>query len=99
MNEVTHEELDESFKVRISWPKTIGWVKTFSLTNGAGITFSGRLYWDANDGYNIYWDNDKAPEMADRPEFEYVLDSYMQGDWYKGVPPYGDLSDAGMDGA
>lgn len=99
MNEVTHEELDESFNIKISWPKTIAFVKTFSLTNGAGVTFSGRLYWDANDGYTIQWDNDKAPEMADRPEFEYVLDSHMLGNWGKSMPQYGDLSDAGMDGA
>jgi hypothetical protein len=99
MSEVTLNELRESFNINISWPKTLGWVKSFDLTNGAGIKFSGRLYWDANDGYTIYWDNDKAPEMADRPEFEYMLDSYTSDPWDLKIPPYGDLSDAGMDGA
>ena len=98
MESVTYKELDESFKVNISWPKTIGYVKTFDITNGAGIKFSGRLYWGSNDGFTIYWDNEKAPEMAGRPDFASVLDSYMLDVWTT-IPPYGDLSDAGMDGA
>lgn len=97
MNEVTLDELKDSFNVDISWAKTLSWVKTFHLTNLTGAKFSGRLYWDSNDGYSIYWDNDMAPVMADRPEFEYTLDSYATDPWY--IPPVGDLSDAGMDGA
>jgi len=97
MNEVTLDELKESFNINMSWQKVIGWVKTFDMTNGAGVKFSGRLYWDSNDGYSIYWDNEKAPDMADRPEFEYMLDSYASDPWF--IPPIGDMSDAGMDGA
>ena len=95
-NEVTLNELVESFVVNVGWPKTIGWVKTFTLTNGAGVRFSGRLYWDANEGYSIYWDNDKAPEMADRPEFEYCLDSYAADPWY--IPSYEVISDTEAEG-
>jgi len=97
MNEVTLNELKESFDIDVSWPETLGWVKVFHLTNGAGVKFSGDLYWDTHDGYNIVWHNGMAPEMADRPEFEYMLDSYTTDVSF--VPPYGDLSDAGMDGA
>lgn len=98
MTEVTLDELKKSFTVDMGWQKTIGWVKEFKLRGfDDGVTYSGRLYWDANDGYTVYWDNEKAPPMADRPEFEYVLDSYSTDPWF--IPPYGDLSDAGMDGA
>jgi hypothetical protein len=98
MEDVTLDELKESFSVDVSWPKTIGWVKTFTLREKpTGILYAGRLYWDANDGFTIYWDNEKAPEIASRPEFEYTLDSITNDPWF--IPPYGDLSDAGMDGA
>ena len=97
MNEVTIDELNKEFNVDISWPKTIAWVKAFKMRSFSdGVTYSGRLYWDSNDGYSIHWDNDVAPAMADRPEFEYILDSSISDPWV--IPPYGDLSDAGMDG-
>lgn len=98
MTEVTLDELKKEFNVDISWAKTIAWVKTFKMRGFSdGVTYSGRLYWDSNDGYTVHWDNDVAPAMADRPEFEYTLDSYATDPWF--VPPFGDLSDAGMDGA
>lgn len=97
MSAVTLNEIRESFDIDISWPKTIAYVKTFTLTNGAGVKFKGRLYWDSNDGFSVYWET-KAPEMAFQEDFLYELDSYSNDPEFI-VPPYGDLSDAGMDGA
>lgn len=96
------DELKEAFEVNIGWPKTLGWVKPFNLTDKSGVKFNGRLYWDANDGYSIYWDSERAPEMAHRPDFAYALDMYNIDPWYQEpseIPQFGDPSDAGMDGA
>ena len=49
----------------------------FADTNSAK-TYTGRLYWDAHDGYSMMWDEDIAPEDWDRPEFEYLLDSILE---------------------
>ena len=64
INEVKHEQT--------------GFVRHLQLADtNLGKTYSGRLYWDSNDGYSMWWDGDK-PEGTDRPEFEYVLDSICE---------------------
>lgn len=49
-----------------------GFTKSIILNDGTN-QYSGRLYWDSHDGYEMMWDSKKPPE-ADRPEFEYTLD-------------------------
>ena len=90
-------EVLSTFEVNISWPDLTGWKKRFSLVDDNNVKYTGRLYWDEDDGYRVYWDDDKFPDMANRPEFEYVLDSISTN--RDDIPQYGDLSDAGMDGA
>jgi hypothetical protein len=98
MSVVTLDELKKTFNVEVSWPKTIAYVKTFKIRSYSdGTTYSGRLYWDANDGFSVYWEGDGAPAMAFEEDFLYTLDSYSTDTNF--IPPYGDLSDAGMDGA
>ena len=80
--EVTVSEMNESFDISQNRRRESGWVKDFKLVNGAGTLFAGRLIWDEEYGYNINWDT-YAPEMASRPEFEYVLDSILE-DKYNG---------------
>jgi len=80
--EVTVSEMNESFNIKQRMRRETGWVKDFELVNGARALFAGRLYWDENDGYRVTWDTSE-PEMAGRPEFEYVLDSILE-DKYNG---------------
>ena len=80
--EVTVSEMNESFNIKQRMRRETGWVKEFELVNGARMLFAGRLMWNENYGYDVVWDTSK-PEMADRPEFEYVLDSILE-DKYNG---------------
>lgn len=75
--EVTVSEMNESFDIHQNRRLETAWVKDVSLVNGAHKLFTGRLRWDENQGYDMIWDGDK-PEMANRPEFEYVLDSILE---------------------
>jgi hypothetical protein len=96
IDQVTIQEMKELFTVRQQRRRETAWVKDFELSNGYRKEFfAGRLTWDENYGYNVIWDTD-VPEIAHRPEFEYVLDCITNDSQ---VPQYGDLSDAGMDGA
>lgn len=80
--EVTVDEMLESFSIKQRLRRETAWAKDFELVNGARNLFAGRLIWDENYGYDIIWDTDE-PEMASRPEFEYVLDSILE-DKYNG---------------
>ena len=80
--EVTVDEMNESFSIKQRMRRETGWVKDFELVNGARKLFAGRLMWNEDFGYDVIWDTEK-PEMANRPEFEYVLDSILE-DKYNG---------------
>ena len=75
--EVTVSEMNDSFSITQLMRRETGWCKKFELVNGARMLFSGTLYWDEDNGYEAFWDG-KKPEMANRPEFEYVLDSILE---------------------
>lgn len=78
--EVTREEILNKYMVQSSGIATTGWTKYIILNTGSpNGQYIGRLHWDSNDGYTMFWDNDKAPKEAYRPEFEYVLDSITEG--------------------
>ena len=80
--EVTVSEMNDSFDIRQVFRRETGWVKSFVLVDGERVLFGGRLHWDEDNGYEAFWDG-KKPEMANRPEFEYVLDSILE-DKYNG---------------
>jgi hypothetical protein len=95
MQEITERELLNKYMVQSSGTKVTSWSRFISFNDGSKEEFNGTLRWDENDGYWIEWYNGK-PAMADRPEFEYIVDCITNE---KRIPEYGDLSDAGMDGA
>lgn len=94
MQEVTEKELLDTYMVQSERAIVTAW-RRFVVLNDGDNEFMGTLTWDSDDGYRMCWWND-IPVMSERPEFEYVLDSITN----RGrIPQYGDLSDAGMDGA
>ena len=81
MDEVTRGEILSKYVVESKGIATTGWTKYITLhTDGKDKKYTGRLHWDSNDGYNMVWDDNKMPEEAYRPEFEYVLDCISEGD-------------------
>jgi len=76
--EVTRKELLDKYMVQSSGIQSTGWTKQIILHNGSvNGQYVGRLHWDSHDGYSMYWDTPAPPE-ADRPEFEYILDSITE---------------------
>ena len=80
--EVTVDEMNKAFNIKQRMRRETGWVKDFELVDTNRKLFAGRLMWDENYGYDVIWDTEKH-EMANRPEFEYVLDSILE-DKYNG---------------
>jgi hypothetical protein len=80
--EVTVDEMNKAFNIKQRMRRETGWVKDFELVDTNRKLFAGRLMWDENYGYDVIWDTDK-PDMANRPEFEYILDSILE-DKYNG---------------
>ena len=70
--EVTITELMDTYMISSDEKMSTGFAKSIILNDGTN-KYSGRLYWDSHDGYEMIWDG-AAPPEADRPEFEYVLD-------------------------
>lgn len=84
MQEVTGEELLNKYMIQSSHPVVKSWVKQFILNTGeVDGEYTGRLYWNDDDGYSIVFDHNTPPE-ADRPEFNYILDSLTRQDYYNG---------------
>ena len=70
--EVTVSEIMKKYMVSSDGKVSTGFAKSIILNDGTN-QYSGRLYWDSHDGYEMIWDKTIPPE-ADRPEFEYILD-------------------------
>jgi len=70
--EVTVSEIMKKYMVSSDGKMSTGFAKSIILNDGTN-QYSGRLYWDSHDGYEMIWDGNSPPE-ADRPEFEYILD-------------------------
>jgi len=79
--EVTGEELQNKYMIQSSHPVVTSWVKDVMFIVDGLTRYEGRLRWDANNGYEMFWD-DRTPPEADRPEFEYILDSLTRQDYY-----------------
>ena len=83
MNDITIEEITEHYEVRLRLSQITAWCKHVEFIGKDGEKVKGRLRWDENTGYEMFWD-DVPPvglmELAHRPEFEYTLDSYTNGD-------------------
>lgn len=85
MNDITIEEITEHYLVKLRLRQETAWVKHIEFISKQDEVISGRLRWDENTGYEMFWD-DIPPvglmELADSPEFEYVIDSNTEGDGY-----------------
>ena len=71
------KELLETYDVNLYETRTTGMMKEFELVNPLNNnSFTGRLYWNENDGYEIYWTT-SSPELAKRDYFESALDTVL----------------------
>ena len=76
--EVSQNEIINKYKIELQNKKITGWCKEVVMTHfQTGQSYVLRIYWDSHDGYSQMYDHG-APEEADRPEFEYVIDSLTE---------------------
>lgn len=77
--EVTGEELLSLYNIVSVGSRVKSWVKPFILESldTDYKDYIGRLHWDEDNGYEVFWETEPAPQ-ADRPEFEYILDSLIE---------------------
>jgi hypothetical protein len=74
---IDSKELLQTYDVNMYDHEVTGWMKEFELVNPLNNqSFAGRLYWNSDDGYSIYWD-DNEPKLAEREDFEYALDTAL----------------------
>jgi hypothetical protein len=78
--EALGEQLQNKYVIQSSGPKVTSWVKDVIFIVDGITRYEGRLRWNENDGYEMFWD-DKVPLEADRPEFNYILDSLTRQDY------------------
>ena len=80
LSELTMSEMArEGYQVVLEEKEETGWVKTITITNKAGVSTTYWLYWDMGEGYRLEIVNGIGlPDLAMRPEFEYVLDSLTE---------------------
>ena len=76
LSELTMSEMvREGYQVVLEEKEDTAWVKTITITDRAGVANTYWLYWDMGDGYRLEIVNGIGlPDLAMRPEFEYVLD-------------------------
>ena len=76
LSELTMSEMArEGYQVVLEEKEDTAWVKTITITDKAGVSNRYWLYWDMGDGYRLeVIDGIGLPDLAMRPEFEYVLD-------------------------
>ena len=76
---ITLEEIQEGYFIRTRLHMETSWVRFLEFYTEDDEVYGARLRWDENHGYEIFW-VDEPPQdlrdMANRPEFEYVIDSY-----------------------
>jgi hypothetical protein len=76
---ITIKEIQQEYFINLKLHMETSWVRFMEFRTDDNKVYGARLRWDENYGYEIFW-VDEPPkdlkDMADRPEFEYVLDSY-----------------------
>ena len=78
---VTMDEIHVNYGVKLKLRQETSWVKHIKFMDNSANTYSARLRWDENTGYTMFWDDVPPADLvtlANRPEFEYVIDSYTE---------------------
>lgn len=65
----------DTYVIIDSVKKNTGWRKEVRLRDKNGNEYNLTLNWNEDIGYQAYWPDDDMPPLADRPEFEYIVDS------------------------
>ena len=75
LSELTMSEMArEGYQVVLEEKEDTAWEKTITITDKNDNSQQLKLYWDIQDGYSVVFDGVGFPDLAMRPEFEYVLD-------------------------
>ena len=75
LSELTMSEMArEGYQVVLEEKEDTAWEKTITITDKNDNSQQLKLYWDIQDGYSVMFDGVGFPDLAMRPEFEYVLD-------------------------
>ena len=75
LSELTMSEMvREGYQVVLEDKEDTAWEKTITITDRDNNSQQLKLYWDIQDGYSVVFDGAGFPDLAERPEFEYVLD-------------------------
>ena len=75
LSELTMSEMArEGYQVVLEEKEDTAWEKTITITDKNNTSQQLKLYWDIQDGYSVVFDGVGLPDLAMRPEFEYVLD-------------------------
>ena len=75
LSELTMSEMArEGYQVVLEEKEDTAWEKTITITDRDNNSQQLKLYWDIQDGYSVVFDGVGLPDLAMRPEFEYVLD-------------------------
>ena len=75
LGEISVEEMiREGYQVVLEDKEDTAWEKTITITDKYDNKQQLKLYWDIQDGYSLVFDGTGFPDLAMRPEFEYVLD-------------------------
>lgn len=57
-----------------------GYSREFVMSDtNSDAQYSGRLYWDWDDGFEIFWDESEPNEWHDNDDFAYELDATLGG--------------------
>ena len=78
---ITIDEIHEKYGVKLRHHQETAWMRLIEFRDNKGDVYHGRLRGDENHGYEMHWDGVPPLDlkrMADRPEFEYVLDWYTE---------------------
>lgn len=87
---ITIDEIHQEYGVKLRLHEETSWMRLIEFRNNKSEIFQARLRWDENHGYEIFWVDfppQDLKDMADRPEFEYVLDSYTMSELANGNVP------------
>ena len=75
LSELTMSEMArEGYQVVLEEKEDTAWEKTITITDRDNNSQQLKLYWNIDNGYSAEFYGAGFPDLAMRPEFEYVLD-------------------------